>query len=262
MELLVVIGIIAILAGILLPALSQAKSKAQSAGCQNNLRQLCLGWILYADANEDRLAGSRSVALVNQPGSWVLGNTKRDPAASNLVAGVMFVYAPAVGLYRCPSDRSAVNGGKAVLRSRSYTLNGWMNSSSDDPYGRSYTTDFPSMPHKLSEIVRPPPVKTFVFMDEEEESIDDGLWNNEPLALVVPGEPALISGVSPKWYNLPADRHNQGANVAFADGHIERHRWLWPKRNWDANHPHRLPENGLDKQDLVWTLQLSPVMGK
>src|SRR5436190_2069181 len=73
-ELLVVIAIIAILAGLLLPALSRAKAKGQSAVCQNNLKQLVLGWTLYADNNDDRLAGSISVNHVNQRGSWVLGN--------------------------------------------------------------------------------------------------------------------------------------------------------------------------------------------
>jgi prepilin-type N-terminal cleavage/methylation domain-containing protein len=71
-ELLVVIAIIAILAGLLLPALSRAKAKGQSGVCQSSLRQLMLGWTLYAGDNDDRLAGSISVGRVNQPGSWVL----------------------------------------------------------------------------------------------------------------------------------------------------------------------------------------------
>ena len=78
-ELLVVIAIIAILAGLLLPALSRAKATSQSAVYQGNLKQLLLGWRMYADDNDDRLAGSISVGIVNgpdfvnQPGSWVLG---------------------------------------------------------------------------------------------------------------------------------------------------------------------------------------------
>src|SRR5436190_15374930 len=131
-ELLVVIAIIAILAGLLLPSLSRAKASAQSAVCQSNLRQLALGWTLYAANNDDRLAGSISVRRVNQPGSWVLGNARQDRTASNIMSGVMFQYASAVGAYRCPADRSTVASGDGPLRTRSYTMNGWMNSSSDD----------------------------------------------------------------------------------------------------------------------------------
>lgn len=254
MELLAVIATIAILAGMLLPVLSRAKASSQSAVCQSNLKQLVLGWILYADDNDDRLAGSISVQLVNQRGSWVLGNTRQDRTASNIMAGVMFKYAPAVGAYRCRADRSTVNDEKGLLRTRSYTLNGWMNSSQHLAGGTPWASvDFKSAPLKLSQIVRPPPSGTFVFVDEHEESIDDGLWNTNPI------DPFA----SPMWYNLPTDRHNHGANIALADGHVDRHKWLWPKRNWSQNSSRALPpQNALDKRDLIWILTLSPVEGQ
>src|SRR6185437_3165715 len=121
-ELLVVVAIIAILAGLLLPALSQAKEKGQSAACQNNLRHLVLGWTLYAESNEDRLAGSIAVKGVNQRGSWVLGNARQDRTTSNILSGVMFDYAADVDAYRCPADRSTVTDEPGLLRTRSYTL--------------------------------------------------------------------------------------------------------------------------------------------
>ena len=163
-ELLVVIAIIAILAGLLLPALLLAKTKGHSAVCQSHLKQLLLGWTLYAADNDDRLAGSISVGLVNRRGSWVLGNARQDQMSSNIMSGVIFRYTPAVGAYRCPADRSTVIGDQGLLRTRSYTLNAWMNSSQDAGLpGGCDPSHFKSMPQKLSQIVHPPPSGTFVF---------------------------------------------------------------------------------------------------
>ena len=102
------------------------------------------------------------------------------------------------------------------------------------------------------------PSKVFVFIDEHEDSIDDGLWNTDPFALAVPGQPALADPATPPmWDNLPTDRHNQAANIALADGHVISHRWLWPKRRW--NNASLAPENAADMRDLIWMLMLSPV---
>src|SRR5579859_4315970 len=75
-ELLVVIAIIAILAAMLLPALSRARLKAEGAQCENNLRQLELGWLMYAHDNRDYLPGDKWQDEANHipnAGNWITG---------------------------------------------------------------------------------------------------------------------------------------------------------------------------------------------
>jgi prepilin-type N-terminal cleavage/methylation domain-containing protein/prepilin-type processing-associated H-X9-DG protein len=239
-ELLVVIAILAILAGMLLPALANAKSKGRQIECLNGLKQLQLAWQLYADENEDRLAPNKSMNLggvqQNVEASWVLGNAQHDKTATNVEKGLLFRFLGSRAPYICPSDRSTVNGEPSLRRFRSYSAAGPNSAServgvwkpTDSRCPRTTLAQFSDCP--------PPPVMSFVFIDENKESIDDGIFTMS----------------SEDWEDLPSDRHGRGCNVSFADGHVEQHRWLVTKRFVAYGRSISTSDGGRDRRDWDW----------
>ena len=213
-ELLVVIAIIAILASMLLPALSKAKSKAQQTACLNNQKQLQLCWELYSgDHDEAVVFNDPNIG----PGSrvWIRGYMQDNHVEStnkNLIKeGLLFAYNGSTDIYHCPADPAqSVLGGKRYRRVRSYSINTYMNGWD---VGLMFENQKGySVNKKTSDITSPGTSQAFVFLDEHERSIDDGTF-----------------GVAPegdKWYNLPATWHNRGCNFSFADGHAEHWRWV------------------------------------
>src|ERR1041385_6356960 len=107
-ELLVVVAIIAILAALLLPALSEAKAKGYRVSCLNNIRQLQVCWHLYTDDNVGRLPPNQSISAASLPDSWIEGNAKTDLTSFNVEHGVLFQYNKSISIYHCPSDRSTI----------------------------------------------------------------------------------------------------------------------------------------------------------
>src|SRR5512139_397947 len=100
-ELLVVIAIIAILAALLLPALSRAKEKAQGIHCVSNFKQLTLCWTMYAGENHDHLVKNFTIGNGSAPGAWVEGDAAKDPAVvqdRNLRAGALWTYNQSLGI--------------------------------------------------------------------------------------------------------------------------------------------------------------------
>ncbi len=251
-ELLVVIAIIAILAALLLPALGRAKSTANSTACLNNVRQLQTAWLMYVHDNNDWLPPNitrrMGFDLVNVAGAWVLGNAKRDTNSANLEAGVLWSYVKAAGIFLCPADYSTVRDQPALRRTRSYSTHNWFNCDVSSGTPLDDCNDSPFNLRKASRIVNPPPSRAWVFIEEHEASIDDGIFGiGSPWAF-----PEAHSDPNRGWWaSLRGDRHNNVANLSFADGHAESHRWRFHRRIRFYNPP-LFTANADDLEDLRW----------
>ena len=235
-ELLVVIAIIAIIAAILLPVLRKAKQSADNIACENNLRQLQVCWHLYTGENNDFLVPNNSVAFIS-PGtntstsnmqnmSWLPDvNARMEINPSNIMSGLLWQYNSSLGIYHCPSDLSKLEtpAGQSLpqLRWRSYNLsqsmNGWPNCPSPPLYPQGLASYLP-MWAQLEAIRDVPLTSAFVFIDEDSDCILDAEFGNPP-----------ADENWDVWWDLPSSRHNQGANVTFADGHVEHWKWVVPK---------------------------------
>jgi prepilin-type N-terminal cleavage/methylation domain-containing protein len=217
-ELLVVIAIIAILAAMLLPALSKARIKAQRVACMNHTRQLTLAWIMYSGDNNDRLLGSaawmsvgvgdpandefidRSHQMINQPLSGYLGGN--------------------VKVYQCPNDlrKSTQPAFAGTPCCRSMSMNIFIDST---PVYDAWTPGY-FVFKKTSELVRPGPVNTFVFLDEG-LSINNGLFGTD-MDTYDPNDMA-----NKKTTDVPATYHDMAGSFSFSDGHSEIHKWRDPR---------------------------------
>jgi prepilin-type N-terminal cleavage/methylation domain-containing protein/prepilin-type processing-associated H-X9-DG protein len=227
-ELLVVIAVIAILAALLLPALSRAKIAAQSAACMNNLRQLQICCHLYSSDFNDCLPPNNFVYDIttdqpipgNDGPSWCTNVAPYDANPAGIQKGLLFPYNTSVAIYRCPADQSTIETYSGVKlsqpRLRSYNMSQSVNGLSYIGQISEYT------PHygKFTEIKNPPPTGLIVFLDTHQDEIMDTMFG-----IPVKSDP-WYQGL---WFDIPANRHNQGANLSFADGHVEHWKWKVPK---------------------------------
>jgi prepilin-type N-terminal cleavage/methylation domain-containing protein/prepilin-type processing-associated H-X9-DG protein len=222
-ELLVVIAIIAILAAMLLPALSRAKAKAKTIQCLNNYKQLQLCYQMYNGDNSELLPLN---FVNNPPQNWILGHAQQpDPNDVNIEAGVLYQYNKAPAIYACPANTVTISGGfppttgpQPRTCSIEFSMGGNSAANAAGPWTitRGGTT-FNSY-SKATQVKRPS--EKFVFAEESEFSLDDGEFALFPLI----GGHVAPAG-APEWWNVPANRHSGGSNWSFLDGHCEYYKW-------------------------------------
>jgi len=258
-ELLVVIAIIAILAAMLLPALSRAKLKAQGVQCMNNHRQLCLAWRMYAEDNHELLVYASDAPgypndLELREYAWTWAKMDFDPNNSynwditvDIMQRPLWPYCGKnTGIWKCPADRSFVTvGSDQKPRVRSISMNFWFGGFGGSDGGLSGGGW--KLYRKFSDLVVPGPTKIWLFLDMREDSIDIGNFATD------------MRGYPDHWeqtgfYDLPGMYHNRACGFSFADGHSEIKKWLDPRTT-----PALVPGVGINdgfasarNRDIVW----------
>jgi prepilin-type processing-associated H-X9-DG protein len=250
---MMVLTIITLLAGLIFPSLGKAQARARGVVCRNDLKQLEIAWVLYADDHDQELTPNFSSVNAGKSDltpSWVAGWLTYDANPDNTNTGNLLgsdfgrlgdlVMAPRV--YRCPADKSGAQfGGGWLERVRSYAMNCYV--------GRSGMVPGPEAQVfiRTSDFVDLAPARAWVFIDEHEDSIDDGSFlMSRPMFDPVP-----------VWHDLPASRHHGAANLAFADGHIELKKWLDPRTRKPVERRKFAYANSPGNADCAWLLERS-----
>jgi len=224
-ELLVVIAIIAILAAMLLPALSKSKSRAEAIMCMSNTRQMMLANHMYTTDNSERFPGALHGGMAQSPtpddpsGPWVVGwlDWSSRPDNTNLLylidrrySKLAAYFSNSRNLFKCPADK-LLSGPQLSQRwtERVRSVSGNIVVGAGNAEGGPMDTAFVHV-KKTSDLRIPGPAETWVYVDEHPDSINDA---------------GLFSPYIGEWVDLPASYHSGACGFAFADGHSEIHKW-------------------------------------
>jgi len=252
-ELLVVIAIIAILAAMLLPALSKAKTKAQGIACLSNLKQLQLAHILYPDDHNGILVPNLEGGADS---GWVKGWMDYTPSPDN--TNTLYLTDPqhaklapysgrAAGIYKCPADLTMVrraDGMHPRVRSVSMSVavadpggGGWLNSQVATPRFKVFfkTSDFGAAATSIH-----------IFVDEHPDSINNGAFGVWMSDLKNPAKCYI--------FDYPASYHNGACGFSFADGHCEIKKWIDSRTKAPIRYNNTLPLGITtpNNKDMFW----------
>jgi prepilin-type processing-associated H-X9-DG protein len=262
-DLVAVLAILAVLGALLAGSLGRAAAGNPASVCQDNLRKLSLAWYLYASEAGGRLVNNLTIPEIqntvtskkylnwaNNVMDWGINpmNTNRLLTATSKLSPYLGVDPD---LFHCPNDTNLspvqVKVGWA-RRERSYSMNGSLGSpfervSSGQSTAAGVSEWCPERRQFLTVSALSQPSRTFVFLEEHPDSINDGLF-------------LLGCESSGVWHDLPGSFHDGAGGFAFADGHVELHPWL----NEATKRPVRLsslpeitvPE--LARDDYQWVL--------
>jgi len=232
-DLLVTIAIIAVLAALLLPIFGVAKSTGRQTQCLSNYRQLMIAWRNYVEESKDRLPASKG-----GPYSWMTGELDYKPGnRSNWDPTVDIMKSPLwpycgknAGIFKCPSDPSTVQvDGKTLPRVRSISMLNWVGGragADGEPLDMGWSnTHLGASPgeyrvyYRMADMADPGPARTFVFVEEPMDRINDGFFVTDMLT---------YPGTTDDVCDFPAQYHNGDANFSFADGHAQVRKWTTP----------------------------------
>src|ERR1022692_3381995 len=202
------------------------------------MKQLGLGWIMYAQDSNGKLAPNgdegeepsgptdpllQTTKVQWCPGRMDTGAPTTDPTNTLLIAaGCIYQYVKQVGIYRCPADVSTalpVFGGPALPRVRSMSMNAWFAPVNNDIWDGAPNSGL--IMHKESDLGIMGAVNVWLFMDENPISINDAY-----MAAYPPPGPTTAADLTCADY--PATYHNRAGGIAFCDGHAQIKKWTDP----------------------------------